>query len=190
MEHAMFHMQLPLVEKIVRPIIIYLVLIFLLRVFGKRELAQLNPFDLIVLLSLSNVVQNALIGEDNSVTGGIVGAASLLTINWLVVRFLYSSPRLDRLVEGGARVLVADGVVNEKALHDELLTHEELLIAVRRQGFDSVDDLKTCVLQPNGSFYIEARRPTDAEKNHAELIEQLRRIQNDLNRLEERLTAG
>src|SRR3569623_2581528 len=98
----MFHMPLPLVEKILRPVIEYLVLVLLLRVFGKRELAQLNPFDLVVLLSLSNTVQNAIIGEDNSVTGGIIGAVSLLSINWMVVRLLFRSPRLNRALEGKA----------------------------------------------------------------------------------------
>ncbi len=82
--HDMFSMQLPLVEKIVRPVIVYLFLVVFLRIFGKRELAQLNPFDLVVLLSLSNTVQNAMIGEDNSVSGGLVGAFSLLAINWLM----------------------------------------------------------------------------------------------------------
>ena len=88
---SMFHLPLPLVEKILRPVVVYLALVLLLRVFGKRELAQLNPFDLVVLLSLSNTVQNAIIGEDNSVTGGIIGAVSLLTINWMVVRILFRS---------------------------------------------------------------------------------------------------
>ena len=93
----MFHLPVPLIEKLLRPVIVYLVLVLLLRLFGKRELAQLNPFDLVVLLSLSNTVQNAIIGEDNSVTGGIIGAVSLLTINWLVVRLLFRSPRLTGL---------------------------------------------------------------------------------------------
>src|SRR5271167_4448512 len=96
----MFHLPIPLLEKIIRPIIVYLALILLLRMFGKRELAQLNPFDLVVLLSLSNTVQNALIGNDNSVSGGIVGALALLAVNWLVVRALFSSPRLTRMFEG------------------------------------------------------------------------------------------
>src|SRR3569623_2194450 len=103
---SMFHMPLPLGEKILRPVIVYLVLVLLLRVFGKRELAQLNPFDLVVLLSLSNTVQNAIIGEDNSVTGGIIGAVSLLSINWMVVRLLFRSPRLNRALEGKATVLI------------------------------------------------------------------------------------
>jgi uncharacterized membrane protein YcaP (DUF421 family) len=83
---SMFHLPLPILEKLARPVVIYLVLVVLLRLFGKRELAQLNPFDLVVLLSLSNTVQNAIIGDDNSVTGGIIGAFGLLAINWLVVR--------------------------------------------------------------------------------------------------------
>src|SRR5579862_6141646 len=101
----MFHLPLPLLEKLLRPVIVYLVLVILLRVFGKRELAQLNPFDLVVLLSLSNTVQNAIIGEDNSVTGGVIGAVGLLTINWVVARTLYSMPRMRRMVEGRATVL-------------------------------------------------------------------------------------
>src|SRR5271169_3783945 len=108
----MFHLPIPLLEKILRPIIVYLALILLLRVFGKRELAQLNPFDLVVLLSLSNTVQNAIIGDDNSVTGGIIGAFGLLAINWLVVRTLYSSPRLTRALEGRSTLLISDGKID------------------------------------------------------------------------------
>src|ERR1700759_4505104 len=118
---SMFHLPLPLLEKLLRPVIVYLVLIALLRIFGKRELAQLNPFDLVVLLSLSNTVQNAIIGDDNSVTGGVVGAFSLLAINWIVVRILYSSPRLTRLLEGRAAILVRDGQIDRKALRRESL---------------------------------------------------------------------
>src|ERR1035441_1042489 len=90
----MFLLPLPVLEKLLRPVVVYLVLVILLRLFGKRELAQLNPFDLVVLLSLSNTVQNAIIGEDNSVTGGVIGAFSLLAINWLVARVLFRSQRL------------------------------------------------------------------------------------------------
>jgi uncharacterized membrane protein YcaP (DUF421 family) len=149
MLQSMFHLQIPLLEKILRPIVVYFFLIFLLRIFGKRELAQLNPFDLVVLLSLSNVVQNALIGNDNSITGGVVGALSLLTINWLVVRFLYSSPRADRLVEGTEHVLVSDGVIDHAALRQELLTESELLAVIHRQGFEGFESVKKCVLEPN-----------------------------------------
>src|SRR5579875_2352781 len=117
--HDMFHLPVPLLEKIVRPVIVYLVLVVFLRLFGKRELAQLNPFDLVVLLSLSNTVQNAIIGDDNSVTGGVVGAFSLLTVNWILARVLFKSPRLTHALEGKSTVLVRDGKIDAKALERE-----------------------------------------------------------------------
>src|SRR5665213_3808748 len=132
----MFQMPLPLLEKLARPVIVYIVLVLLLRIFGKRELAQLNPFDLVVLLSLSNTVQNAIIGEDNSVTGGVVGAIGLLAINWLVVRILFRSPKLTRLLEGRAVVLIRNGQIDQKALQRESMTREELVEVIHRQGFD------------------------------------------------------
>ncbi len=166
----MFQMPLPLVEKLLRPVIVYLVLVLLLRLFGKRELAQLNPFDLVVLLSLSNTVQNAIIGDDNSVTGGVVGAFSLLAINWIVVRILFRSPRLTRMLEGRAVVLIRNGQIDRKVLERESLTHEELMEILHRQGFVHVHDVKRCELEPNGSFYVEPYDPSIADKRHAELL--------------------
>ena len=93
MFESMWHLHLPVIEKLARPAIMYVVLVLFLRLFGKRELAQLNPFDLVVLLCLSNTVQNAIIGDDNTVTGGIIGAFGLLAINWLLMRFLYFAPQ-------------------------------------------------------------------------------------------------
>src|SRR5919204_1759950 len=94
----MFHLGQPWLEKILRPVMVYCFLVIGLRLAGKRELAQLNPLDLIVLLTLSNTVQNAIIGNDNSVTGGVIGAATLMLCNYVVVRFLYSHESLDRLI--------------------------------------------------------------------------------------------
>ena len=110
----MFVLSLPVMEKILRPVIVYLFLILVLRVAGKRELAQLNTFDLVVLLMLSNTVQNAIIGNDSSVTGGLIGATALLVVNYLVVRYLYSHPNLDMLVEGKADYLIRHGKLNDK----------------------------------------------------------------------------
>src|SRR6202451_2024210 len=111
----MFHLALPVLEKILRPILVYTFLVVVLRLAGKRELAQLNPFDLVVLLTLSNTVQNAIIGDDNSVTGGLIGAATLLMINYVVVWYLYGHQKLDRLIEGDADILIADGQIDLKA---------------------------------------------------------------------------
>ena len=107
----MFALGVPLLEKIVRPVLVYAFLVAGLRLAGKRELAQLNPFDLVVLLTLSNTVQNAIIGNDNSVTGGVIGATALLILNYWVNRLLYGHERLERLVEGDADLLVDNGVV-------------------------------------------------------------------------------
>src|ERR1700734_1760709 len=115
----MFQLPLPIIEKLARPAIIYLVLVLLLRIFGKRELAQLNPFDLVVLLSLSNTVQNAIIGDDNSITGGVIGAFGLLAINWLVVRVLFRSRRLTRALEGRSTVLNRNGQLDLRAMERE-----------------------------------------------------------------------
>lgn len=190
MIESMFHLQVPLLEKILRPIIVYFFLIGLLRIFGKRELAQLNPFDLVVLLSLSNVVQNALIGNDNSVTGGILGALSLLTINWLVVRYLYTSPKVDRIVAGVEQVLISNGMVDRAALRKELMTEEELLAVVHRQGFEGFESVKKCVLEPNGSFYIEGRKPSEAEMQQSELLSRLDQIQQELRQIRKQLPSG
>src|SRR6201997_4845432 len=105
----MFVLGLPLLEKVLRPIVVYAFLVVSLRLSGKRELVQLNPFDLVVLLTLSNTVQNAIIGDDNSVSGGILGATSLLAVNYLVVRFLYKHKALDQIVEGKADILIEGG---------------------------------------------------------------------------------
>jgi len=177
---SMFHLPVPLVEKLLRPVIVYLVLVLLLRLFGKRELAQLNPFDLVVLLSLSNTVQNAIIGEDNSVTGGIIGAVSLLTINWLVVRLLFRSPRLNRALEGKAAVLIRDGHVDRRALEKEALTREELVEVVHRQGFEHIHDVHRCELEPNGTFYIEGRDPSVADKRHEELLARMDALSQEI----------
>src|SRR5207244_1799520 len=121
----MFVLALPLLEKMLRPVIVYFFLIVGLRLAGKRELAQLNPFDLVVLLTLSNTVQNAIIGNDNSVSGGIIGATTLLIVNYLVVRFLYDHLKLERLAEGEPDVLIENGKVKTERLRKELITLSE-----------------------------------------------------------------
>src|ERR1700677_2634936 len=141
----MFHLPLPIVEKILRPVLVYLFLIGFLRLFGKRELAQLNPFDLVVLLSLSNTVQNAMIGDDNSVTGGVIGAFSLLAINWAVVRALFRHPKVNKALEGAETVLVRRGVVDQDALKRETLTEIELLSVVHKQGLTDFSEVEKCV---------------------------------------------
>jgi uncharacterized membrane protein YcaP (DUF421 family) len=172
----MFTPALPVAEKILRPVVVYIFLVLLLRVFGKRELAQLNPFDLVVLLSLSNTVQNAIIGNDNSVTGGLIGAFALLAINYVVVRFLFRHRRLDQIMEGTPTVLIERGKVLRPALAKELLTEPELLTVLHRQGFSELEDVERCVLEPSGSFSVQGKLPPPEERRYAELLARLDQI--------------
>jgi len=172
----MFHLPLPITEKILRPVVVYLFLIGFLRLFGKRELAQLNPFDLVVLLSLSNTVQNAMIGDDNSVTGGIIGAFSLLAINWLLMWLLFRTPKVNQALEGSATTLVKDGIVDEKALRKETLTMEELISILNKNGFDDPQEVELCVLEPNGTFFVKARHPSSDERTSQDMMEALRKL--------------
>jgi len=183
MWHDIFGVGVPVLEKIVRPIIVYLFLVLLLRAFGKRELAQLNPFDLVVLLSLSNTVQNAIIGNDNSLTGGLIGAFTLLGVNYIVVRFLFQHRRLDQLFEGKPSTLVEHGRVVEGALARELLTSSELVTVLHRQGFDGLDDVERCVLEPGGIFYIQRKSPPADEVQHGEVMGRLKELSVKIDRL-------
>ena len=169
----MFHLGVPVAEKMVRPVVIYFFLIVGLRLAGKRELAQLNPFDLVVLLTLSNTVQNAIIGEDNSVTGGLIGATTLLVVNYAVIRFLYGHEKLDRLVEGDADVLIENGIVQHDRLLTELITLHELEAAAHKQGFASLDEIDRAVLDPGGTIAFFARKPTVELSRHEEVMKRL-----------------
>jgi len=183
----MFMLSMPIAEKVLRPILVYIFLVLLLRVFGKRELAQLNPFDLVVLLSLSNTVQNAIIGDDNSVAGGLIGAFTLLFVNYIVVRFLFRHRRLDQIVEGKPAVLVKDGHICKKELARELITIPELQTVVRRQGLEGLHEVETCILEPGGAFVIKRKCPSEDQQNHTELVCGLESIREQLRRLEEKL---
>jgi uncharacterized membrane protein YcaP (DUF421 family) len=130
--------DISILEKIVRPILVYFFLLIALRLGGKRELGQLTGFDLVVLLMLSNAVQNAIIGNDNSVTGGLIGAATLLVTNYLVVRLAYRYPNIQQAVEGRPTLLLLDGQMIPKNLARELISEAEFRAVLRRQGFEDL----------------------------------------------------
>jgi uncharacterized membrane protein YcaP (DUF421 family) len=183
----MFTLPVPVAEKVLRPAIVYAFLVVGLRLFGKRELAQLNPFDLVVLLSLSNTVQNAMIGDDNSLVGGLIGALSLFTTNYLVIRFLFKHRRLDQVLEGTSTVLIDHGRLVPRNLARELLTESELLMVLNRQGFDSVGEVERCVLEPGGTFSIQGKEPRLAERKHRDLLERLDHLGRQIDELKDLL---
>jgi uncharacterized membrane protein YcaP (DUF421 family) len=176
----MFVLGVPLLEKILRPVVVYAFLVVSLRLAGKRELVQLNPFDLVVLLTLSNTVQNAIIGDDNTVLGGIIGATSLLATNFLVVRFLYGHRELDQLVEGRAEVLIENGKVRPQRLKSELITMAQLEAAARKQGFGSLSEVDQCVLEPGGTLTFLGKKPPAEEVRHQELLGKMESLAHEI----------
>jgi uncharacterized membrane protein YcaP (DUF421 family) len=167
----------PILEKALRTVAVYAFLLVGLRLAGKRELGQLNPFDLVVLLVLSNTVQNAIIGNDNSLVGGLLGAAILLLLNYAVVKFLYRHPALDRLMEGDPDVLVQDGRIYRHRLERELITQTQLESAARRQGIEHLADVKTCRLETGGALTFVARDPTVEDHRNRAILDRLAAIE-------------
>ncbi|MGH3049255.1 MAG: DUF421 domain-containing protein [Gaiellaceae bacterium] len=151
MWHSLWHMGVSPGEKALRTVAVYGGLLVLLHLAGKRQLAQLNSFDLVVLLLLSNVVQNAVIGNDNSLAGGLLGAVILLALNALLVRGAFMSPRFGKALQGGTTLLYADGAVDAGALRRTAITREELVAGLRRQGLE-LDDVERVVLEPEGAL--------------------------------------
>src|SRR2546428_486347 len=150
MWHNIFSLGVSWEERVVRAVIVYAFLLVAIRIFGRRELGQLTAFDIIVLLTLSNILQNSMIGNDNSVTGGMIGAGVLLSAN-LVLAFVVSRrPHIERVVEGEPRILIHDGKLQMKALHREMLTEQDLLSAVHREGLERFEDVHLAISEPNG----------------------------------------
>jgi uncharacterized membrane protein YcaP (DUF421 family) len=141
-------------EKILRSLICYLFLLVMFRLLGKREVGQMTPFDLIVLLVLSNVLQNAMIGPDNSVTGGLIGATAILIVNWIVSRIAFQSPRLERAIEGVPAVLIHEGKIVEDNLRRETISKAGLLSNLRIQGIFDLRDVRVAVLEPSGKLSV------------------------------------
>lgn len=173
MWHALLAPGIPITEKLLRTVLVYIFLLIGLRLAGKREMGQLNPFDFVVLLLLANTVQNAIIGNDNSLLGGIIGATALLIINWFAVRYLYTHPAIARIVEGDPDLLISNGKLHTDRLKRELITPEELEAAARRQGIDGLHRVDTCRLEIGGALTFVAKEPSEDEKRHGELVKHL-----------------
>jgi uncharacterized membrane protein YcaP (DUF421 family) len=176
----LFTPEISILEKIIRPVIVYLFLVIGLRLAGKRELAQLNTGDLIVLLTLSNTVQNAIIGSDNSVTGGIIGATTLLIVNYVWTHFLFAHEKLNRLAEGDPDVLIEGGVIKHDRLKKEQLSKSELEIAAHKQGFASLDEIDRATLEPGGTFTFVGKKPSTDVERHSQIMERLEQISKEL----------
>ncbi|SRR5712691_3516881 len=190
MWHNLFVPDLSIAEKILRPVLVYLFLVIAVRLAGRRELAQLNSFDLVVLLMLANTVQNATIGNDNSMVGGLIGVSALLLANYAVVRFLYRYPKVDYLLEGGPTELIRDGKVLPQQLARQAITEEELMEAIRKQGLGTVAEVDRAVLETGGVISVIARKPTPAEARLHFLEGKLDAIRDEIAQVHRLLRPG
>ena len=158
----LFVPQVSLLEKVVRALLVFAFLVVALRLGGKRELGQINVLDLAVLLLVSNALQNAMIGADNSLIGGVVGATTLFGANYLFVRLVFRSRRASRILEGTATVLLEHGRLHPRALRSEVIRVEELRAAALERGFEDLLEVDLIVLEPNGHLAIMGRQAAGA----------------------------
>lgn len=179
MWHDLFFVQISVVEKIVRTIAVYALIVLIFRVIGKRSISTLNTMDFVVMFLLSNVVQNAIIGEDNSFLGGAIGAVTLVATNSVLTRVALISPRFRRLVEGSAVDVITDGVADQGALRRLGLRTEELDHAIRLQNGDDISEIGRGTVEPGGQFVLTLKpAEQDATRSDIEgLTSRLERIE-------------
>jgi uncharacterized membrane protein YcaP (DUF421 family) len=178
----LFTIGIPVGEKVLRTVAVYGVLTVLLRLFGKRELAQLNNHDLVVMLLVSNVVQNAVIGPDNSLSGGIVGAVTLFAVNSAVVRVMRSTGRAERIFDGTPTVLVHDGKYDEGALRREGVRRGDLDLALHVQGANGVSEVAEATLSAGGAIVVDLKQ-TDQTVSRGDLDRLRRHLDDRLDKL-------
>ncbi|HEX7418507.1 MAG TPA: YetF domain-containing protein [Thermoanaerobaculia bacterium] len=153
----MWNLALPWWEFVVRGVIVYAFLILILRITGKRQVGQLAPFDLVLLLVLSNAVQNSMNGGDNSVTGGLISATTLIAVNYSVGLLTFKSKRMEEIIEGRPIVLIHNGKLFEDVMAKAQLTHHELNSALRQAGCDCVAEVHCAILENNGAITVTQR---------------------------------
>ncbi|MFD8707286.1 DUF421 domain-containing protein [Kitasatospora sp. NPDC059648] len=185
MWHDLVVVQIPIVEKILRTVAVYVLILVLFRLAGKRGLAGLNTFDMVVVFLLSNVVQNAIIGNDNSLLGGVVGAVTLVAVNAAVTRWLARDPRAARVLEGDPTTVVRDGKLVPGALRELALRPSELEHAIRLQNGDNVSDVARARLEPDGQLLVtlKAAEQSATKGDVDELRERLAAIEHLLTTL-------
>jgi uncharacterized membrane protein YcaP (DUF421 family) len=162
----MFHIAVPWWELIIRAVVVYFMLIFLLRITGKRQVGQLSPFDLVLLLVLSNAVQNAMNAGDSSLTGGLLSAATLVGLNYLIGYITYRNKKIETLIEGTPQVLIHNGKLYKKVMAKAQLTHHELDAALRNAGCASIEEVHSAVLENNGTITVLQNMNINRESNN------------------------
>lgn len=174
-------------EKVVRPLLIYFVMVTLLRIFGKRELAQLNPIDFVLLLLISEAVQNAIIGDDTSLSGGVIGVVTLLGVNYLMAFIKFRVPPIEKLIEGEPKILIENGKVKPDALNSEVMTEDDLKVIAHEEGLEDAKEIEKLILDPNGTFFVEAKDDIKDARFKREVLEKIDKLTKQLSDLQNSL---
>ncbi len=182
MWHNIIHLDLSVVEKIIRPITIYLFLLVALRLGGRRELSQLNMMDFVVLLAVANAVQNGIIGHDESVSGAIIGATVLFIVNGIAVLLTQRSRKMRRLLIGSEIILIKNGEARERSIRRERLSEDDIRQAITEAGARSISDVELCVMEPNGHIVVRLKPSSEDADRFIQLM-------NRIDELEKRLLA-
>lgn len=172
-------------EKVVRPLLVYFTMVFLLRIFGKRELAQLNPIDFVLLLLISEAVQNAIIGDDTSLSGGVIGVATLLGVNYLMAFIKFRVSPIERLIEGSPVTLIENGQVKNDVLKKEMMTEDDLEVIAHEEGLEKAAEIEKLTLDPNGTFLVEAKNDIKDARFKQEVLEKLEILTQQIAELKE-----
>ncbi|HVB29410.1 MAG TPA: YetF domain-containing protein [Terriglobia bacterium] len=181
----MFLPGLPVIDKILRAVIVYAFLVVALKLAGRRELAQLNTFDLVVLLMIANTVQNATIGNDNSITGGLIGVTTLLVANYLVARFIYVHKKAQGSKDDDGEVLIEKGKIQEAPLKKEMITMDDLKEAANRQGFKSLDEVERATLNQDGSFaFVKKSKEQAGRHEYREILSRIDHLADLVGRMQ------
>lgn len=163
-QQAMWSLSFPWWQFILRGAVVYIAVLILLRISGKRQVAQMGIIEFVALLLISNAVQNSMNGGDNSITGGIILAATLLALTHLLAILTYKSDKFENLVQGEPTLLIRHGKFLEKNLKKELLSHEELKAMLRRQGIQSIHDIDHAILESDGYLSVQRLSEPKAEE--------------------------
>ena len=175
-----FYLDLSVIEKIIRPILIYLFLLVGLRLGGRRQLSQLNIMDFVVLLAVANAVQNGIIGHDESVSGAVIGATVLFLINGFAVLLTQRSRKIRRLLIGSEIILIKDGKALERSIRRERLGADDIHQAITEAGGRSIDDVELCIIEPNGHIVVRLKASSEVADSIAQLISRFDELEKRL----------
>lgn len=159
----------PILNVVVRSLCVYLFMVIAIRVFGKNQLSQLNAGDVVLLLLISNAVQNAMVGPDTSLQGGLIAALVLFAANFTLKRLMFANRSFSTFMEADPVILIRDGVIDQKALNDVKITRDELDEAIREHGVEKVEDVKLSVLEVDGNISVISEDEKNKQTNYSRI---------------------